>query len=313
MLEIRFHGRGGQGAKTASQLLAVAFLEAGRFVQAFPEYGPERTGAPMMAYTRVDERPIRLHAAISEPDVVVVLDPSLVLEQNVTEGLGSQGFLVVNSGGLGSRVVLPDIEGIVLAVPADELAEKSGTRHANTVMAGAVAALLGEPSLEQLLGAVDDVLARLPESLRLHNRQSVQEGYTYGVNALRTLDASSAKKPVHPEPPPARDTQAGQGPKLGRAGALIRPGDYPVPLTGGWRMGKKPAVFLNRCVNCLLCWQFCPDGAVVVDGTTFLGFDYAYCKGCEICDAVCPTKAVVMIDEEAPVGSLGQLKEVSAS
>ncbi len=313
MLEIRFHGRGGQGAKTASQLLAVAFLDAGRYPQAFPEYGPERTGAPMMAYTRVDDRPIRLHAAITEPDVVVVLDPSLMEEQNVTEGLSSQGFLAVNTGGSDLSVHLPNIASSILAVPADELAQKAGARHANTVMAGVIGALLGEPSLEQLLKAVDEVFDRLPEPVRYHNRQSVQEGYAYALNALTTLDNKTDEMSMSSASPSSSRSEAVNASGRGRAGAMIRPDDYPVPLTGGWRMGKKPAVFLNRCVNCLLCWQFCPDDAVVLEGNTFLGFDYAFCKGCEICDAVCPTQAVVMIDEQAPVGSLGQLKEGSAS
>ena len=96
----------------------------------------------------------------------------------------------------------------------------------------------------------------------------------------------------------------------GRPGALIRPDDRPPPHTGGWRMGKKPAVRLQLCVNCLLCWQFCPDSAVVLDGPRFSGFQYDYCKGCEICRAVCPTSAVVMVEEDTPVDTLGHLGEV---
>ena len=83
MKEIRWHARAGQGAKTASHLLAVALLHAGKSVQAFPEYGPERRGAPMRAYTRFDDRPIRRHDSIEEPDAVVVLEPSLIDDPNV--------------------------------------------------------------------------------------------------------------------------------------------------------------------------------------------------------------------------------------
>ncbi len=97
-----------------------------------------------------------------------------------------------------------------------------------------------------------------------------------------------------------------------RPGAMIRPNDHPVPHTGGWRMGKKPAVTLSQCVNCLLCWQFCPDSSVVIEGTTFSGFDYNFCKGCEICSAVCPTQAVVMVDEETPVDRWGRIQEVQS-
>ncbi|MDA8193577.1 MAG: 2-oxoacid:acceptor oxidoreductase family protein [Thermaerobacter sp.] len=195
MLEIRWHGRGGQGAKTASQLLAVAFLKAGRFVQAFPEYGPERTGAPILAYTRVDEQPIRAHSAIIHPNLAVVLDPSLLREQHVTDGLSHEGLLVVNSGQSGrvlefSRVVAP-----VLSVPGDDLAKEAGSRHTNTVMTGVISAWLGEPSLDQLLSAADEVLARLSPPLRAGARAAIRLGFAYGLAADgRKPEAGTAKE-----------------------------------------------------------------------------------------------------------------------
>jgi len=97
MREIRWHARAGQGAKTASQLYAVAQMHAGRSVQAFPEYGPERRGAPMRAYTRIDDRPIRRHDAVTAPDTVVVLEPSLLRDVDVTEGLKPGGEVIVTN------------------------------------------------------------------------------------------------------------------------------------------------------------------------------------------------------------------------
>jgi 2-oxoacid:acceptor oxidoreductase delta subunit (pyruvate/2-ketoisovalerate family) len=82
-------------------------------------------------------------------------------------------------------------------------------------------------------------------------------------------------------------------------GGAVLPAAAPRVRTGGWRTGVKPAVELERCVNCLLCWLHCPDSAVVLDGTEFTGFDYDICKGCEICAAVCPVEAITMIPEEA--------------
>jgi len=96
MLEIRWHGRGGQGAKTAAQFLAEAAIDAGKFIQSFPEYGPERAGAPIRAYTRIDDVPIKLHCGVTEPEVVVVIDPTLATKQ-VLAGLGKDGILVVNT------------------------------------------------------------------------------------------------------------------------------------------------------------------------------------------------------------------------
>jgi 2-oxoacid:acceptor oxidoreductase delta subunit (pyruvate/2-ketoisovalerate family) len=86
--------------------------------------------------------------------------------------------------------------------------------------------------------------------------------------------------------------------ELPAGGTVVREAS-PQPETGGWRTGVKPAVDLSRCVNCLLCWLYCPDSAVVLDGTTFTGFHYRYCKGCEICAEMCPVDAITMVPEEA--------------
>lgn len=96
-LEIRWHGRGGQGAKTASLLLADAAFATGNYVQGFPEYGPERMGAPITAYNRISEKPIRVHSNIYNPDYVVVVDQTLLEAVNVTEGLKEDGAIIVNS------------------------------------------------------------------------------------------------------------------------------------------------------------------------------------------------------------------------
>jgi pyruvate ferredoxin oxidoreductase gamma subunit len=152
--EIRWHARAGQGAKTAAQLLAVALLREGRSVQAFPEYGPERRGSPMRAYTRFDDRPIRRRDSIEEPDAVVVLEPSLAHGRDVTAGLKPGGLLLVNSD--------EPIAGAV-CVPADRLAPGS----VNLVMLGALAACLGEPPLESLAAAAVEVLGRKADPAQL--------------------------------------------------------------------------------------------------------------------------------------------------
>lgn len=96
LIEVRWHGRGGQGAKTAAQFLAEAALDTGKFIQAFPEYGPERAGAPIRTFTRISSKPINLHCAVSNPEYVVVIDPTLATPK-VVEGLSEEGVLVVNS------------------------------------------------------------------------------------------------------------------------------------------------------------------------------------------------------------------------
>ncbi len=172
MKEIRWHARAGQGAKTASQLYATALLHAGKSVQAFPEYGPERRGAPLRAYTRVDDRPIRRHDSITHPDVVVVLEPSLVHEVDVAEGLAENGFVLLN----GERVP-EELEGVdVRCVPADRLAH--GSKFVNLVMVGALAGKVGEPSLEQLVDASTSVLGKKVPQEKL--REALTAGWEAG-------------------------------------------------------------------------------------------------------------------------------------
>ena len=97
ILEIRWHGRGGQGAKTAAQFLAEAALEQGKYIQSFPEYGPERAGAPIRAYNRISDKKIDIHSPVQNPKVVAVIDPTLIEAIDVTEGLDDNGVLIVNT------------------------------------------------------------------------------------------------------------------------------------------------------------------------------------------------------------------------
>jgi pyruvate ferredoxin oxidoreductase gamma subunit len=156
LTEIRWHARAGQGAKTAAQILALALLRDGRGVQAFPEYGPERRGAPLRAFTRFADRPIRRHDSVTDPDLVVVLEPSLVHEAGVAEGLQPEGQVLFNGEEPPS-----ELDGVeVRCVPASRLAATLGSGFVNIVMLGAVAAALGEPPVEKLQDAAVETLGR---------------------------------------------------------------------------------------------------------------------------------------------------------
>jgi pyruvate ferredoxin oxidoreductase gamma subunit len=171
LTEIRWHARAGQGAKTASQILALALLRSGRFVQAFPEYGPERRGAPLRAYTRSSNRPIRRHDSIEHPDTVVILEPSLVTEASVTEGLTEGGRVLVNA-----EEAPPALSGTnVMCVPASRLAGERGSGFVNITMLGAVGAALGEPPLEAIQDAAAEVLGKKVDAAAV--REAVEEGY----------------------------------------------------------------------------------------------------------------------------------------
>jgi pyruvate ferredoxin oxidoreductase gamma subunit len=156
LTEIRWHARAGQGAKTAAQALALAALADGKSVQTFPEYGPERRGAPLRAYTRVSDSPIRRHDGITDPDLVVVLESSLVHEASVAEGLKAGGEILVNG-----EQVPTELDGLaVRCVPASRLATAHGSSFVNLVMLGAVAAALGSLPLELVQQAAIEMLGR---------------------------------------------------------------------------------------------------------------------------------------------------------
>ena len=173
LTEIRWHARAGQGAKTASQLVALALLRSGRSVQAFPEYGPERRGAPLRAYTRIADRPIRRHDAIEDPDVVVVLEPSLVRDAGVTDGLGKESLLLLNA-----ETAPQELAGTrVVCVPASRIAAGLGSKFGNVVMVGALAAALGEPPLEDVQDAAVELLGKKLPAQSV--RDAVEEGYRW--------------------------------------------------------------------------------------------------------------------------------------
>jgi pyruvate ferredoxin oxidoreductase gamma subunit len=170
--EIRWHARAGQGAKSAAQLLALGLLRSGKSVQAFPEYGPERRGAPLRAYTRIANEPIRRHDSITEPDIVVVLEPSLVHEIDVAEGLAPDGLILLNA-----ENAPPELDGApVRCVPATRLAAAVGSGFANIVMLGAVAAALDAPP-DDLEEAAVSLLGRKSSAEAV--RTALREGYAW--------------------------------------------------------------------------------------------------------------------------------------
>lgn len=141
LTEIRWHGRGGQGAKTASLLLADAAFNTGNYVQGFPEYGPERMGAPITAYNRVSSKPLRVHSNIYEPDFVVVVDETLLSTINVTAGLKTEGAIIVNTPKNADEIkpLLGDYAGEVYTIDARKISEETlGRNFPNTPMLGAV-------------------------------------------------------------------------------------------------------------------------------------------------------------------------------
>ncbi|QKR00100.1 pyruvate synthase [Metallosphaera tengchongensis] len=173
-LEIRFHGRGGQGVVTASNLLAVSAGLEGLYSSAFPIYGAERRGAEIESYCRISDSPIRETSPIEEPDVVVILDPTLLKISNPLKGLKKEGKVLLNwkqvPPNLSSKLFLVDATGIAI----EHKLVKSGWPLVNVVMLGALVKVLGTPSLDSLKTAID---SEFSESVAELNKKAVEVAF----------------------------------------------------------------------------------------------------------------------------------------
>ena len=178
MLEFRWHGRGGQGAWTASELLARTAIAEGKYIQSFPEFGPERMGAPVAAFTRISNEPIRLHCAIRDPNVVIVLDNTLLKTVPVTAGVNrDEDIIIINSGEEPAKLrdTLKVTKGKVWTIPATELALKIlGAPITNTAMLGAVAKATG---VVTMTGIEKTVKERFKAELAEKNMAVVKQAY----------------------------------------------------------------------------------------------------------------------------------------
>jgi len=166
LIEIRWHGRGGQGAVTSTELLAQAAISEGKYAQAFPSFGPERRGAPVQAFNRIDsQQPIRIRADITEPDVVVVLDPSLLSIVNVTAGLKANGMVIINTRKTASQIKSEfGIKNKMATVNATKIArEKLGVPIVNTTVLGALIKATGVIKKESAHAPLEKRFGRLGE------------------------------------------------------------------------------------------------------------------------------------------------------
>jgi pyruvate ferredoxin oxidoreductase gamma subunit len=165
MFQIRIHGRGGQGVVTAAELLSVAAFEEGRHAQAFPTFGSERTGAPVVSYCRIDDRPIRLREPIVEPDALIVQDPTLLFRAELFDGVGPDSFVLINTAKqpeeLGLEAVFERLRSErLLTVPATEFARECiGRPLPNAALLGAFAHLTGAVELESVVAAIRERFA----------------------------------------------------------------------------------------------------------------------------------------------------------
>ncbi len=282
-MEIRFHGRGGQGAVIASELLAQAAFLDGREPQSFPFFGVERRGAPVTAYARINDRPIQVRTSIERPDVVVVLDPGLLNTIPVTEGLKEGGLLLVNTRRAPEELPAPpSIRRATVDASRIALSHGLGTPAMPIVNTATLGALAGATGIVTL-GAIREAIDLYVPSHPAENVRASEEGF----RSVRVAESTAAPLAV----------SAGRSPAL-----LVLP-EGPIATTpsygihtAAWR-SLTPVVHLERCTRCNFCWKFCPDNAIDFDAHGYPVIRLEYCKGCGICAEECPPRTIEMVAE----------------
>jgi pyruvate ferredoxin oxidoreductase alpha subunit len=201
MFEIRIHGRGGQGVVTAAELLSAAVFAEGKYAQAFPSFGSERTGAPVVSYCRIHDKPIRVREPVMHPDVLIIQDPTLLHQVSLFEGAGDDALLLVNSARPAADLGIEDFTsrlrpGAVVTVAASELAQQHAGRPVpNAALLGAFAALTGAVSLESVLTAITD---RFSGTVGAGNAAAARAAYEVALEQLGTAGQRADGRPSRP-------------------------------------------------------------------------------------------------------------------
>ena len=190
LFEIRIHGRGGQGVVTAAELLSAAAFDEGHHAQAFPSFGSERSGAPVVSFCRIAESPIRTREPVAEPDALVVQDPTLLHQVDLFDGLGPDAYILINSSRDFAELGLGEfVEGFrperLLTVPATEIARRClGRPLPNAALLGGFAALTGRLRLESVTAAIRE---RFPGVMGERNAAAAEECFGYVDGRLRPM------------------------------------------------------------------------------------------------------------------------------
>jgi pyruvate ferredoxin oxidoreductase gamma subunit len=274
LIEIRFHGRGGQGAVTASRIIAIAAYEEGKYSQAIPMYGTERRGAPLTAFVRIDDVRVRERELVHNPGISIVLDPLLAKQQSVVDNLLPGGLVILNSTKepedvkLGGDFKIATVDATTIAL------ETLGRPITNTAILGAFAKVTGLITVESIEKAITK---NFPGRIGEMNVAAVKRSY------------EEVKGPVQATVATAPETKTD-----------LHVGGYGVLKdVSAWRVFT-PEIDVDKCIGCKNCWIFCPETAIEWDAETKKpSIRYNACKGCGLCANECPTDAIEMVRVEA--------------
>ena len=293
MIEVRFHGRGGQGAKLASRILAQSGFLSALFAQDFALFGAERRGAPVVSFTRLSAEPIDRRGNIERPNLVVVIDDSLLKEApaQIFQGVDAATPVIVNAD---AEMFAPGLADLPAAnyrcIDMNRIAQEelSGRGFVSAIAAAAAAKCVPAIQAEQLEKAVRTEIAEFGLAPDLVNKNLEAACRAYELAPAIGLAATESNAGIVES-----SWQAVQ--YLGSvqfAGPTIRHrGSATLRNTGNWRT-ERPVIELAKCKRCFLCYLYCPETAMRLDADNFPHVDYDHCKGCMICYKECPTDAI---------------------
>jgi pyruvate ferredoxin oxidoreductase gamma subunit len=290
-IRVRFHGRGGQGAKTASRILGNAAFNDGYFTQDFPIYGAERRGAPVAAFTRFSSEEITERGFVFSPDISAVMDDSLITDPlaNPFAGLRKGGVAVVNTTKPNNSIVQgrDDVTSLCLDLTGQAL-KILGKPILSSGIASAVARISGVKK-DALLTAVADELNDIGLSAEMVQKNVDFAAAIYGELVpveLKTEELVSKEELV----PLALVVSEGG------IEVVTQTGNSAARHTGNWRTFR-PTIDYGRCTDCMICYAYCPESAMSVGPDGRVSIDYDNCKGCMICMTECPLKAITQTRE----------------
>ena len=288
---MRFHGRGGQGAKTASRILGDAAFNDGYFAQDFPIYGAERRGAPVTAFTRFSDEKITEKGFVFAPDISAVMDDSLITDPmaNPFAGLRKGGVAVVNTTKPSSSVSLGRDDVTVVTVDLTGQALKIlGKPILSSGIAAAVARTSGIRK-EALLTALSEELGDIGLSAEMVSKNIRFAEVIY--REVAPLKLRTEELPTTVELVPLAVVVSDSGIEM-----VTDTGNSYARHTGNWRTFR-PTIDYGKCTNCMICYAYCPESAMSVGEDGRVKIDYDNCKGCMICMTECPLRAVTQSRE----------------
>ena len=299
MLRIRLHGRGGQGIKTASQILGTAAYLAGYQAQDFPLYGAERRGAPVVAYARFGKDVILERGSIAQPDILLIGDETLLSDPmaSVTQGTEAYTLVFINSQHTSHDLKNHyQLESLPVRLDISELCQKYIQKPMilSTALAAVGARLMGHIDLHHLLKAIREELGQghfgpeiIAANLKLAE-EAFQKVPSFDLEFKESDARFSASRLVTMERRPPIDS----------APLIFATGNMALRKTGNWRT-HRPVIHLDECNGCAICYARCPEGDIKMDANDKPVIDYDHCKGCLICATECPKHAIEIIREVA--------------